>query len=224
MTILARDKVFPGQPFLSSLYQGGSYTEALADFVTAYSPDGQPLHGLTVPADVDLEEMSSPPMILALLSFLAGRSTRVLEIGTFVGRTAMHLAQGAHVTTIESVERFAAVAAKNFREYDYGDRITLLVGNALDVLGMLRGDYGLIYMDGGKQNYPLYAETCERLLARNGAMVIDDVFFHGDALNSEPSTDKGSGCRAVMERYRDHNDFRSCLLPIGNGVLLVTRR
>jgi predicted O-methyltransferase YrrM len=58
-------------------------------------------------------------------------------------------------------------------------------------------------------------------MARDGVLIVDDVFFHGDSLNAEPSTEKGVGCRELLDHYQNRTDVRSLLLPLGNGMLIV---
>lgn len=227
MTILQRDKVLPTQPFFSDLWRGaGDYEAAVADFVTEYQP--APKLDLLTAREVATDEMSSPAAMLALLAALVsiGRAFRVLEIGSFIGRTSIFLAMlpGVQVTTLERSEHFAALAEQNARGNGVDDRVVVLSGETDQLLDRLaRRSFDLIFIDGGKQHYAGYASRCEALLSSRGMMVIDDVFFHGDALSDQPATDKGRGCRAVVEQYRDRPGFRSALLPMANGVLLVWR-
>ena len=53
--------------------------------------------------------------------------------------------------------------------------------------------------------------------------MVDDVFFHGDALNALPETDKGRGCKALLDHYKADSTFQSLLLPVSNGFLLLCR-
>ena len=64
----------------------------------------------------------------------------------------------------------------------------------------------------------------EKLLSENGLILVDDAFFHGDALNISPSTTKGIGCKKLLEHYAERHDMCVSLLPIFNGILLVAKK
>lgn len=179
---------------------------------------------------VDFENMSTPPLQLALLKFLIDvtQSKTVLEIGTFIGNTTMHLAKfigpGAHVTTIEKFDEFADIAEKNFSDNQLTDNITLLRGDACALMPELKDAYfDLIYVDGDKGKYPELTRIAERKLSSSGVILVDDIFFHGDALNTQPKTDKGEGCKALLEHYKDIEGFSKYLLPVYNGMLLLKK-
>jgi predicted O-methyltransferase YrrM len=174
--------------------------------------------------------MSTPPIQLAFLKFLIemNQSKKVLEIGTFIGNTTMHIAKligpQAHVVTIEKFDEFADLAQKNFTDNGFTSQIELLRGDAGALMSGLKDDYfDFIYVDGDKGKYLELTQIAEKKLSANGLILVDDVFFHGDALNEHSQTDKGQGCREVMEYYKDSKDFSKYLLPIYNGVLLLKR-
>lgn len=228
MTIRSRDKVLPVQPFFSSLWAGeASYADAVADAVTAHALEQLPPLAIDGP-EGRTEELASPPALLSFLAMLAEMlgAGRILEVGTFVGVTAMHLAKatGASVTTIEASAAFAGIARENIERNGLARVVSVMEGDAADVLDLLYPSFDLVFLDGAKQSYPDLAGKIEGLLSPGGVIVVDDVFFHGDALNTDPATGKGRGARAVIDRYRRRSDFRSSLLPIGNGVLLLRRK
>ena len=97
-------------------------------------------------------------MQLAFLKSLIdlNQCKKVLEIGTFIGNTAMHMSKfigkGAHVLTIEKFSEFADIARKNFADNGFSnDQITLLQGDATLLMQDLEDNYfDLIYVDGDK--------------------------------------------------------------------------
>jgi predicted O-methyltransferase YrrM len=233
MSIRYCDKVLPTQPYFSRLFEGGGYSLAIARSVMEFSAGRSPdQFRLKTPAHVGFEEMSSTPAALSLLVFLikATGAKSILEIGTFIGHTTMHLVKAAgedaRIVTIECGSEFAHLAEQNFSANGLSDRITLMEGEGRSVLAslaMLPHKFDLIFLDGGKQDYLVAAQTCEALLSESGMLVVDDVFFHGDALNKEPTTAKGVGCRDLLNHYQGRSDIGTLLLPIGNGLLIVYR-
>jgi len=231
-------KMLPNQEFMRGLHlfggnTGGRYYEAalfhlLSQFSTDYSSDQFVSHDY---GDIPVEQMSTPATSLAIIGMIAhliGART-ALEIGTFIGNTTMHFArmigEGGHVTTIECGHQFAEVARKNFARNELDKRITLIEGDAGNILGQLGKEYyDLIFIDGGKQDYLDYTLKCERLLSERGVIIVDDVFFHGDALNARPQTEKGRGCKVLLDSYREREDLGKLLLPVGNGMLMLFRK
>lgn len=235
-------KMLPNQEFMCGLWDGHKsissnpadvfYEESLhrllSGFSHDYSPDQFASHDY---GDIPVEQMSTPATTLAIIGMLAhliGART-ALEIGTFIGNTTMHFArmvgEGGHVTTIECGHQYAEVARKNFARNNLDKRITLIEGDAGNILSQLGKEYyDLIFIDGGKQDYLDYTLKCERLLSERGVIIVDDVFFHGDALNTKPQTEKGRGCKVLLDSYREREDLGKLLLPVGNGLLMLFRK
>lgn len=223
------DKLLPSQPFFRHLYRGAlPFETALHVAVSAFTGDCAHFRCELSPAH--FEEMSTPPWqirTLELLIRLTGAKS-VLEIGTYIGNTALHLARmvgrDGHVTTLERGREFAQIARENIRRSELAAQINLIEGDAGAILNTLPdGAFDFIFVDGSKQDYLSYVLKCGRLLADRGVIVVDDVFFHGDALNEEPQTDKGKGCRALLEHFKTDYSFERCILPVGNGMLVLWR-
>jgi len=226
------DKILPNQEFFRYLYQDSAPFEvALHGLISSYAGKFDASRfDLVTPENVDFEEMSTPPGQLALMDTiiqLTGAKT-VLEIGSFIGNSAMQFARmvgtSGHVTTIEVGQQFADMARENFRRNGFANQITLHVGNAGKILEELPAQsFDLIFVDGSKQDYLDYTLKSEKLLTERGVIIVDDVFFHGDALNAKPATDKGRGCKALLDHYWADKSFEHLLLPVSNGILMLYR-
>ena len=226
------DLLLPNQEFGRYLYHDvQSFEEALYALVGGYAEQFGPGNlRIAASSKVGVEEMSSPPFLLSFLNTIVKliKAKTILEIGTFIGFSTMQLArmvgEKGHVTTLEVFPEFAEIARRNFAQNGFADRITLIEGNAETTLGGLeKGSFDLVFIDGSKQSYLDYAIRCEELITDKGVIVVDDVFFHGDALNAVPSTEKGLGCKRLLEHYQDDRRFESLLLPLRNGILLLFR-
>src|SRR5262249_48838956 len=108
-----------------------------------------------------VEEMASNPVNLRFLQVmmrLAGVK-RVLEIGAFIGVSAMYFAKalppGGEVITIEKFDHFAAIARRNFAANGLAERITLIEGDAFEIIERLPKDklFDMIFIDGNKERY-----------------------------------------------------------------------
>jgi len=181
-----------------------------------------------------IEEMASGPVVLGYFDWLiklAG-SKRILEIGAFVGVSAMHFARAlpddGHVVSIETFDEFADIAEKNFAKNGFQDKITLVRGDAKAVLGQANfaSDYGpfdLIFIDGDKGHYDQYFKMVVPMLTPRGIVIIDDAFFHADVVNEPPVTEKGAGVRRALDHIESLEGWNKVLLPISNGIMLLFR-
>lgn len=158
--------------------------------------------------------------------------SQVLEIGTAIGFSAslmaQHLQADGHLTTIDRYEKMYERAKENFKKMGLEDRITLIEGDAADVLPTLEGSYDLIFMDSAKAKYIEFYPECMRLLRQGGVLIIDDVFQGGTVLDDEAEIPK-----RVRKIHRKLNELfdtvlndksnRSTLVPLGDGLLMVRK-
>lgn len=225
-------RILPNQEFNSNLYTGkDDLMNALYQLLDEQAADvKQTTFKLNEHGRVGFEEMSTPPFQLSLLKFLIGitQTKTFLEIGTFIGNTAMHVAkfigEGADVVTIEKFDEFADLARKNFKDNGLEKTITLHQGDACQIMKELPDNYfDFIYVDGDKGKYLELTKIAEEKISGKGLILVDDVLFHGDVLNETASTEKGRGCKELLEYYKDTTKFRKYLLPLANGILLLKK-
>jgi caffeoyl-CoA O-methyltransferase len=209
------------------------YWEALYSTICHASSITDPYQefDLAVTEMFTVEEMASNPVLLRFLQFLIklGAKQRVLEIGTFIGLSAMTFARAlpkdGQVVTIEKFDKFAAVAEENFRRNGLADRITLFQGDAHDIITSLPRDelFDVAFIDGDKGRYLDYFRMVDPLIAIGGLIIVDDVFFHGDAINTEPRTEKGAGVQQFLTAAASADNYLRLALPISNGTMLMLK-
>lgn len=164
---------------------------------------------------------------LQLLVKLTG-ARRILEIGTYIGVSAMFMAEAMGtdgvVDTFEAGEEFRALARENFGRNGFvAGRIRQ--HGRLDLVLPLMTDwyrFDLIFLDGDKANYGRLLRNLLLLLRPGGLLIVDDVFCQGDALNVEPTTDKGQGAQELLALVENMNCTK-VVLPIGDGLLLLRK-
>ena len=158
--------------------------------------------------------------------------SQILEIGTAIGFSAslmaQHLQADGHLTTIDRYEKMYERAKENFKKMGLEERITLIEGDAANVLPTLEGSYDLIFMDSAKAKYIEFYPECMRLLRQGGVLIIDDVFQGGTVLDDEAEIPK-----RVRKIHRKLNELfdtvlndksnRSTLVPLGDGLLMVRK-
>lgn len=157
----------------------------------------------------------------------------ILEIGTAIGFSAslmaQHLQTDGHLTTIDRYAKMYDRAKENFKRMGLEDRVTLIEGDAADVLPTLaEASYDLIFMDSAKAKYIEFYPHCLRVLKTGGVLIIDDVFQAGTILEDEKNIPKR--VRTIHRKLNELMDtvlndpiHRSCLVPLGDGLLMVRK-
>lgn len=169
-----------------------------------------------------------------LLKFLLALSKprNILEIGTAIGFSALLMSEygpeDCHITTIEKYEKRIPVARDNFIKSGREDRITLLEGDAAEILKGLEGTYDLIFMDAAKGQYIHFLPEVLRLLAQGGLLVSDNVLQDGSIIESRFAVPRRD--RTIHTRMRDYlyelkhmPGLETVILPVGDGVTLTTK-
>merc|ERR1712203_1342970 len=164
-----------------------------------------------------------------LLQFLVrfGRVTPALDIGTFTGYSALALADGGRVVTLEREADAARIAASSWASSPHATKIVSLVGEACDLLADLAAQkdaFDLIFLDVDKPGYlPLYRLLMESGLLRvGGLLVVDNTMYKGEELVGELS-ENGQGARALNQELLADDRVSQVMLPLRDGLSLVHR-
>src|SRR5205814_1390845 len=203
------DKLLPDQPLNNEYFAGSDYYRDLYDLIARTSglKPATETFKLVLSDKVTVEEMASNPVQLRLLELIVRLTgaRRVIEIGAFIGLSAMSMARamppGGKLTTIEKFEHFADICRKNFAANGLQDRIEILHGDAFEVLQKLdkRDLFDIVFIDGNKERYADYFLATESRVRPGGLVLVDDILFHGDVLNAPPQTEKGAGVKAFLD-------------------------
>lgn len=160
------------------------------------------------------------------------RPKQILEVGTAIGFSALLMSEyapeGCRITTIEKYEKRIPIAKENFRRAGKEDVITLLEGDAAEILKELEGTYDLIFMDAAKGQYIHFLPDILRLLRTGGLLVSDNVLQDGDIIESRFAVTRRN--RTIHSRMRDylyelkHNDLlETAILQVGDGVTVSVK-
>ena len=165
-----------------------------------------------------------------LLAFAKPKS--ILEVGTAIGFSALlmkeYTPEGCQITTIEKYEKRIPVARENFARAGAEDAITLLEGDAAEILRTLEGSYDMIFMDAAKGQYIHFLPDILRLLTPGGLLVSDNVLQDGDIIESRFAVTRRN--RTIHSRMRDYLyelthclELETTILPVGDGVTLSVK-
>ncbi len=162
---------------------------------------------------------------------------RILEVGTAIGFSALFMSEytgsDSRITTIEKVPMRLVEADKNLTDniFPHKDKITLIKGEALDVLKNLvqeREKYDFIFLDAAKAQYMNFLPELLKLLKENGLLVTDNVLQDGTVVNSRYSITRRD--RTIHSRMREYlytithsEELETVILPVGDGVALSYR-
>ena len=161
------------------------------------------------------------------------RPLRVLEVGTAVGFSALLFCEygpeNMQVTTIEKYEKRIPIARENFRRAGRENQITLLEGDAADILKELQESYDLIFMDAAKGQYIHFLDDVLRLMKPGSVLVSDNVLQGGDIIESHYAVERRN--RTIYKRMWEylyelkHNDkLLTSVIPLGDGVTVSVRK
>ena len=169
-----------------------------------------------------------------LLKFLLALSKpkSILEVGTAIGFSALLMSEygpeDCHITTIEKYEKRIPMARENFRRCSREDRITLLEGDAAEILKTLGEPYDLIFMDAAKGQYIRFLPEVLRLLVPGGILISDNVLQDGDIIESRFAVTRRN--RTIHARMREYlyalthtAGLKTLILPVGDGVTFSTK-
>ena len=157
--------------------------------------------------------------------------TKVLEIGTAIGYSAIMMALSSPKVTVTSIEKDKdryLEAVKNIKKLDLEDRITLIYNDALEV--SLKEKYDLILIDAAKSKNLDFFNKFEKNLEPNGIIITDNLSFHG-YVEKNPEDIKYRNLRALVRKIKNYIDFlennikyKTTFYEIGDGLSVTEKR
>ncbi|MDZ4795068.1 MAG: O-methyltransferase [Bacteroidota bacterium] len=152
---------------------------------------------------------------------------RILEIGTFTGYSGLCLAKGltsdGQLHTIELRETDAARAKSYFSRSSFADKIILHTGNALDIIPELDETWDLVFIDADKPAYIEYFNLVLPRLRKNGFILADNIFFHGQVLEADVKGKSAKAIQAFNGLINERKDIEKCVLTIRDGLYLIRK-
>ena len=158
---------------------------------------------------------------------------RILEVGTAVGYSSILMSENmphnCTITTIENYDKRIPVAKNNSKRAGKEDVITLIEGDALEVLKTLDGPYDFIFMEAAKGQYINYLPDIKRVLRKGGLLISDNILQEGEIVESRYAVTRRN--RTIHARIREYvyelthsEDFVTSIVPIGDGITLSVKQ
>lgn len=159
--------------------------------------------------------------------------SRILEVGTAVGFSALLMStygpENCRITTIENYDKRIPIARENFKKAGKEEQITLLEGDAREILKTLEEPFDFIFMDAAKGQYIHFLPDILRLLSRGGILISDNVLQDGDIIESHFAVERRN--RTIYKRMREYlsalknsDVLETSILPLGDGVALSVKK
>ena len=153
---------------------------------------------------------------------------RILEIGTAVGYSAscfVRYAEEAIVDTIELDEERAKQAIENVKKIGVDKNINIMIGNAVEILPTLSGEYDIVFIDAAKSKYSIFLEEGIRLIRNGGLILADNVLYKGYVMSDYNKHKQRTAVRHLREYIKEvteNPNLETEILEIGDG-LAITR-
>ena len=174
------------------------------------------------------EMQSFIKMFLAL-----NQPKRILEVGTAVGFSTLLMCEygpeDLQIVTIENYEKRIPIARENFRKAERESQITLLEGDAGEILKGLKGSFDMIFMDAAKGQYINWLPDVKRLMKKGNVLISDNVLQEGDIIESHYLVERRN--RTIYKRMREYlyqlkHDpaLVTSILPLGDGVTVSVKQ
>ena len=166
------------------------------------------------------------------LSFLSRliRPTRILELGTFAGFSALCLAEGLQpggkVVTIEKNDELEDFIRENLALSPLGEQVELHIGSTRDVLPTLPTEelFDLVFIDADKREYVHDYELLFPLVKSGGIILADNTLWDGHIIDPAYDTDKQTiALRAFNDHIRCDNRVSCLILPVRDGLTIITK-
>lgn len=206
-------------------------SKSVEEYALAHTTDDSPVvQELIETSEKEFEhiDMLSGRQVGRLLSILVKISgaSRVLEVGTFAGYSALTMAEAlpeeGELFTCEYNERYEAFARKFFNKSEQGSKITLVMGEALETIPTIPGNFDFIFLDADKINYPQYYDLLLPRLSKGGIMAIDNMLWGGEV--SKPETDNARAIDQLNKRIASDQTVEQVLLTVRDGITLVRKK
>ena len=176
----------------------------------------------------DLPQMICGELESSFLKFMVTllKAKKVLEVGTFVGYSALAMAEslpeGSELTTLEIDLKALNFAKSYWDQSPHGKKIKPILGDATQTIKELEGPFDLIFIDADKENYPYYFERALELVSDKGAIIVDNVLWSGKVLEEDAGTDT-KAIQKLNNRIKEDKSLTKTLLPVRDGIFLITK-
>lgn len=170
--------------------------------------------------------------LMALLVKLM-QASKILEIGVFTGYSSLWMALAlppdGNIVACDKSEEFTDIAKRYWKEAGVENKIELKIAPALQTLDefIKAGKtefFDMAFIDADKSNYLAYYEKCLQLVRKGGLIMVDNVLWRGDILNSETQDKNSQYIQAFNQKLAEDQNIDLVVLPIADGLTLALKK
>ena len=155
------------------------------------------------------------------------KPTRMLEIGTAVGYSAMcfseFLVEDGKIDTIERDKERIKEAKENFKKVEVEDKINLYEGDAVEILPTLNERYDMVFIDAAKGKYPFFLKESLRMINKNGIIFADNILYKGYVMSDYNKHKQRTAVRNLREYIKEVSEnpnLETEILEVGDGLAI----
>ena len=155
------------------------------------------------------------------------KPTRILEIGTAVGYSAMcfsqYLQPGGKIDTIERDLERVAQARVNICNVEVEDKINIYEGDAVEILPTLNEKYDVVFIDAAKGKYPFFLKEALRMIKPNGIILADNILYKGYVMSDYNKHKQRTAVRNLREYVKEvteNPNIETEILEVGDGIAI----
>lgn len=154
--------------------------------------------------------------------------SKILEIGTFTGYSAICLARGLHpggkLFTIEINDELSDFSNSYFKRAGVADCIVAITGRAQDIIPDLGEEFDLVFIDGDKREYIEYFKTVIGKVRKGGFIIADNVLWGDKVLDSSTNDQQTRGIIDFNEMIRERDDIEKLIVPFRDGLMFIRKK
>lgn len=211
--------------------------EAIHNYIVEHLPPEaevlQALHEVTAGLDGAGMQISHEQAQFMSVVLRSMGARRTIEIGVYTGYSTLITAQAlppdGKVVACDISEGWTSVARPFWEQAGVAERIELRLGQASDTLASLlqeggAGTYDFVFIDADKTGYDSYYEQSLELLRSGGLIMLDNCLWRGDVLDANTSDEDTQALRALNKKIAADSRVTSSLIPVGDGIQLVSKK
>ena len=154
----------------------------------------------------------------------------ILEIGTFTGYSALSMGlatpKDGNITCLDINKKTSEVARNFFKKANLDKKVKIILGPALSTLKKFKDDkkvFDMIFIDADKENYKNYYDLSLELVKKNGFILIDNVLWHGDVVDTNKNDRLTNIIREFNSFIKKDDRIEKTILPLGDGVTICRK-
>ncbi|MDR0540597.1 MAG: O-methyltransferase [Dysgonamonadaceae bacterium] len=157
------------------------------------------------------------------------RPQRILEIGTYTGYAALCLAEAlpdnGEIHTIEKDDEMEDFIWEQFGQSEWKDKIRLHIGDALEIIPRLEGNFDMVFIDADKRQYCEYYDSVFDKVNPGGVILADNTLWSGKVLETPVPSDKQTlGILNFNEKIKQDGRIEKVILPLRDGLTIIYKR